>query len=77
MTWILGHDIIPTQNPMSALNMALLSVVLTVAHVAQHVGGPYHEYLAVPWLTVLCSLSQFLAATSMTVALAGIVSAFV
>ena len=27
-----GHDILPISNPMSTLNMALLSRMLTVAH---------------------------------------------
>ena len=39
-TWILhnnassGHNVIPVFNPMSILNMALLSTLLTLAHVA-------------------------------------------
>ena len=29
-----SHNILPIQNPMSILNMAMLSVLWTVAHVA-------------------------------------------
>ena len=39
-----AHDIVPIQNPMSTLNMALLSMMVTVAHMSSATEwqqGPY------------------------------------